>query len=158
VRKYQDSESKWDKHANPSGATFDLGKDGEFKEFTVLIGQHYNESSFTMREAKSALTKKGFNIIHTKNEQEFLDNLDKADVAWIISGNGASLPPNYVERILKYHRSLGGLFIFADNTPYTIHANALLAQMFKDTKCVGCDPGYQTLKVRFCNSFCTYTQ
>jgi hypothetical protein len=28
----------FDKHANPLGSEFDLGKDGQFGEFTVLIG------------------------------------------------------------------------------------------------------------------------
>ena len=38
LKTYQDTESKFDKHANPEGSEYDLGKDGEFKGFNVLIG------------------------------------------------------------------------------------------------------------------------
>ncbi len=39
LKTYQDSESKFDKHANPEGSEYDLGQDGQFKEFNCLIGQ-----------------------------------------------------------------------------------------------------------------------
>src|SRR5262249_45170691 len=72
VAVYRDTESKFDKHANPSGDTFDLGRDGQFKDFTVLIGQFY---SFSMKTPIEALRRKGFTVLHTTNEQSFLQNL-----------------------------------------------------------------------------------
>lgn len=38
ISTYKDEESKFDKHANPEGSEYDLGRDGEFKDFTLLIG------------------------------------------------------------------------------------------------------------------------
>ena len=147
VKIYRDSESKFDKFDNPAGEGFDLGRDGQFKDFTVVIGQWYQ---FDMTKPIAALRKKGFTVVHTTSEKQFLDNLAKADVAWIISGNCWQAPGSgseFVERVYDYSRKLGGLLIFGDNDPYFVHANAVLAKMFPNTECYGSDPGGQCMKV-----------
>lgn len=145
VRDYRDSESKFDSHANPSGEGFDLGRDGQFKEFTVAIGQFY---SFLLENAMSALKKKGFRVLHTNNEQEFIKMLPQADVAWIISGSG-SPSPALVDAVLAYHHSLGGLLIYGDNHPFFGTINPILAKMFPHTQCTGDDSGGQKMQVCF---------
>lgn len=36
----------YDAHNNPLGSNYDLGVDGAFADFTVLVGQFYNDGSF----------------------------------------------------------------------------------------------------------------
>jgi len=53
---YKDSESKFDVHSNPQGAEYDLGRDGEFKDYTILIGQF--DAQCGLNDASIALKKK----------------------------------------------------------------------------------------------------
>jgi len=141
-----------DKHSNPSGSSFDLGQDGQFSEFTVLIGGFVSGAS--MNNPVQALKKKGFQVILENSEKGFLSQLKIADVAWVISGTDPDPKPSptsskesypawksvnrkeFQEEINKYHKSGGGLFLWGDNDPLFEHANAALQRIFQDEEMV----------------------
>jgi len=162
---YKDSESKFDSHANPSGAEFDLGKDGEFSEFVVLIGCFLATS---MANPIGALQKKGFEVILANTEKQFLAHLFDADVAWILSGtdpdtskpktattSGESHPAwktitkeIFTEAVVAFHKLGGALFIWGDNDPFFEHANAILPKILKgEVELVGNDSADKKLKL-----------
>jgi len=128
---YTDSESKFDVYQNPQGEGYDLGKDGEFSEFVVLIGQFY---SFDIANAKKALEKKGFVVILTTETKFFLDALPKADIAIIISGASNTGSKDFAQKVAEFHKAGGALYIWGDNGPYVKHANEVLPLVLNDSK------------------------
>jgi len=116
----------------------------------------------------AALTKKGFKVIEETKENSFIEMLPKVDVAWIISGtdpspmtktatsSGESYPAwktstksNFQTAVLQFHNTGGGLLIWGDNDPLFEHANAVLEQLFKESKVVliGNTPGNKILSI-----------
>ncbi len=109
LQEYRDEESKFDGHANPKGAEYDLGKDGEFADFVVLIGNfdpyspmgcvflclyvclYYYADTLKCSNPTLSLKKKGFTVVEEKSEKRFTELLPTADVAWIISGTDPTL-------------------------------------------------------------------
>jgi len=151
LQNYQDSESKFDKHANPEGSGFDLGKDGEFKEFNILIGRFDAQCGLT--DAEVALKKKGFGVVITQSMADFTASLtSKFHVAWIISGTPQSvqkqLEEKFVNACLKFHENGGGLLVWGDNDPYFGHANVLLPKLLKEkVQLIGNTPGGKALTI-----------
>eukprot|EP00026_Physarum_polycephalum_P007883 Phypoly_transcript_07953.p1 GENE.Phypoly_transcript_07953~~Phypoly_transcript_07953.p1 ORF type:complete len:453 (+),score=69.99 Phypoly_transcript_07953:65-1423(+) len=154
---YRDSESKFDTYANPQGAEYDLGKDGEFGEFVVLLGIFVGAS---LEAPIRALVKKGFRVISTSDEDVFIDNLPNADIAWILSAASPDAKPPYrrayetvkkdqfVEAVLQFHKNGGGLFIWGDNDPLFEHANAVLPKILNsNVQLMGDTPANKTLKL-----------
>lgn len=143
IATYKDEESKFDVHANPQGSEFDLGRDGEFKEYTILIGQFDAQCGLT--DAKAALQKKGFGIVIVNNMQEFIKRLGKCQVAWIISGTPQSVVgpvDEFVKAVVKFHKNGGGLMVWGDNDPYFGHANVVLPKLLDvPVKLIGNTPG-----------------
>jgi len=155
LKEHKDEESKFDKHENPSGSDFDLGKDGEFKEFLILFGSfckgYVPEAT---QKPITALKKKGFKVEETQSERDFINKLksNKYDVAWIISGNtfsDASAKEDFKKAVLEYHQNLGGLFIWGDNNPWFSHANIILPEVTKIPDCIltGDTPGAKVLSI-----------
>jgi hypothetical protein len=79
-----------------SGAEFDLGKNGAFKEFTILVGNFFRHTKELSREifmrkcGRTLETTKGFRVIWSESEEEFIKTLDEnaaIDSAWVISGD-----------------------------------------------------------------------
>jgi len=109
LEQYQDEESKFDTHANPEGVNFDLGRDGKFKKFRVVMGSFYREGIIgtTLAKPAEALKKKGFQTFVTENEKEFIDALDTADVAFLLSGSSwctAVDKDKFVQSIVRFHK------------------------------------------------------
>jgi len=147
IATFKDEESKFDKHANPEGSEFDLGKDGEFTEYTVLIGQF--DMQCGLNDAKSALQKKGFKVIIVTTMEEFTKKLGQCQVAWIISGLSIlqSADP-FIKAVVKFHENGGGLMVWGDNDPYFSHANIVLpALLKKQVKLIGNTPGGYAMKL-----------
>ena len=100
-----------DKHNNLASAAFDLGKDGEFKGNTVVIGLFYN---FEIQNTADALTQKGFDIIVCYDELNFISYLqEKGDVGIIISSGGSFInteEKNFRDAVIAEHKK--GKFIF----------------------------------------------
>jgi len=141
---------EYDKHGNLLSEEFDLGKDGSFNDFWILIGLFPDELETTWNElAKKSLEKKGFNVVVERRENKFIELLrgDKFDVVWLISclkKYDLFNDQEFKNAVFNYHKTGKGLFIFGDNDPYYLHANLVLPEL------VGCslqgnNPGNKTL-------------
>eukprot|EP01112_Ceratiomyxa_fruticulosa_P012218 TRINITY_DN3375_c0_g1_i4.p1 TRINITY_DN3375_c0_g1~~TRINITY_DN3375_c0_g1_i4.p1 ORF type:complete len:510 (+),score=117.43 TRINITY_DN3375_c0_g1_i4:257-1786(+) len=180
------STTKRDAFSNPEGSDFDLGKEGAFDKFTILVGNFFsgiNEKSFLDMPGKK-LQQKGFNIIFTVDKNIFISELEggEVDIAFIISSNTAifhawgglaftgtggkkkkakavaTTPTTFsgeftnqeLAKIEVFHQSGGGLYLWADNVPYTLTVNQVLNFMFPSNPgltLIGNVPGAQDLKV-----------
>jgi len=133
-----------DAHLNPLGRNFDLGHEGSFSMFNVILF-HFLGNSY-WHAAVDALKSKGFTVYLAKDENDFLDNLPYYDEAWIASGSAHTDPTKLVPAIRKYHESGKGLFIWADNDPYYYEANVILKDLL-GIQLKGNDYGNKVLKV-----------
>jgi len=132
-----------DQYSNPIGNNFDLGLEGAFSDFTILIGLFYT----LHLKCEDSLKSKGFNIIIAKTQKEFIDQLSKADVAMIIpnrAGDNTTNEADFLSAVKKYHEAGKGLFLWAENEPFFVQTNWVLNSLF-DTKVFGSDPGQANL-------------
>lgn len=118
----------YDQYGNPTGRKYDLGRDGAYTQFSILIGQFYD---FDMQKPIDALKVKGYQVKHVKTENECIAELasSRHHIAWIISTNQIQ-NPSFTATLTTFHSSGGAIFLFADNTPYTCHASEFLNQKF----------------------------
>lgn len=124
----------YDRYGNPTGREYDLGRDGAFKGYNLLIGQFYSDFQFTdaaMQLPVDALNTKGFQVKWVKTEDAFITELatNLYRVVWIISNAGAP-NPKLTEALLKFHSLGGAIFLFADNVPYVCQASEFLQAKF----------------------------
>lgn len=119
-----------DPHSNPAGREYDLGREGAFSEFKILIFNGIAKDSLEQYIANpvNALRGKGFQVNITRSEEEFAAQLPSHDEAWIISGG--SIRPQvistFVNAVTAFHNAGKGLAIWADNEPLFAHANVVL--------------------------------
>ncbi|CAF1530869.1 unnamed protein product [Rotaria sordida] len=118
----------YDRYGNPTGREYDLGRDGAFMGFNILIGQFYY---FDMQKPIDALKIKGFQVKHVKSEDECITELasNRYQIAWIISGNQIQ-NSKFISALTAFHSAGGAIFLFADNTPYVCHASEFLRTKF----------------------------
>ena len=141
-----------DKYGNAAGTQYDLGRDGAFGDFHVHILYLYLESGLAFKLPQDALCEKGFGVSITNNIEETLLHLKsrKLDILWIISGgtghlSAPLLSSSQKQEIVKFYKSGGGLYIWADNAPFIDHANQILPDIV-GAKLVGCTDGNKVLK------------
>jgi hypothetical protein len=118
----------YDQYGNPTARKYDLGKDGAYVEFSILIGQFYN---FDMQKPIDALKVKGFQVKHVQTENECITELasNRYQIAWIISTLQIQ-NSSFNSALTTFHSSGGAIFLFADNTPYVCHASEFLKAKF----------------------------
>ncbi|CAF2739998.1 unnamed protein product [Rotaria sp. Silwood2] len=124
----------YDRYYNPVGREYDLGRDGAFMNFSILIAQFYSDFQFTdaaMQVPIDELKMKGFEVKHVKNEDECIKELasNHYQVAWIISSN-CTKNPDIISSLTTFHSNGGAIFLFADNIPWVCHANEFLDKKF----------------------------
>lgn len=124
----------YDRFGNPTGREYDLGRDGAFHGYNVLIAQFYSDSQFNdaaMEIPMNALRAKGFNVKLVKTENECIQelSLNSCSIAWIISSITIQ-SPDFIPALTKFHSAGGAIFLFADNHPYVSHAQEFLKGKF----------------------------
>ncbi len=124
----------YDQYGNPTARKYDLGKDGAYVEFSILIAQFFIDSRFNdaaMQKPIDALKVKGFQVKHVKTENECITELasKRYQIAWIISTSQIQ-NPSFIPALTTFHSSGGAIFLFADNTPYVCHASEFLKGKF----------------------------
>jgi hypothetical protein len=128
---------KVDKHGNPEGSVFDLGNNGAFTEFKLIIGKFFNLEGFTKdgfeERVGKALTLKGFQWKCTENEDDFLKELHKNDIAWIISSFSSKIKnSNFVDEVIKFYSSKKHLLLWEDNDSTTgTHTVDVLKKLYQ---------------------------
>eukprot|EP01114_Cavostelium_apophysatum_P006908 TRINITY_DN1848_c0_g1_i2.p1 TRINITY_DN1848_c0_g1~~TRINITY_DN1848_c0_g1_i2.p1 ORF type:complete len:446 (+),score=137.02 TRINITY_DN1848_c0_g1_i2:616-1953(+) len=146
------SPSALDAHNNPSGRSYDLGRENAFNTFEILfyncctMKDHPNVNT-QWDESRKALESKGFRVHIVHNEKDFLDQLENFDEAWICaSPRQPADPKRFKEVITNYHKSGRGLFLWADNDPFYGEVNFILKELI-GTTLTGNTPGDKILKV-----------
>jgi len=130
-----------DSNRNPVGREYDLGIEGAFKVFNIII-IYFHSTEDTYHKCEEALKSKGFNLTIAKNVTEFIEKLHDYDEAWIITG--LPLTDNltkFVEEVTKFHQAGKGVFIWADNEPYIYPSNLLLNSILPGVSISGNTPG-----------------
>jgi hypothetical protein len=139
-----------DKDGNPQGAIFDLGIDGGFTQFKLIIGKFKNNEGFTKKSFENhvgkALTLKGFQWKCIENEDDFLQELPNNDIAWIISWCGSEIKnANFVDEVIKFYNNKKNLLLWEDNDAKTgTHTVDILKKLY-DIQLQGNDPGQQIM-------------
>ena len=118
----------YDRYGNPTGREYDLGRDGAYIGFNILIGQFY---IFDMQKPIDALKIKGFQVKHVTTEDEFLAELasNRYQIAWIISTSQIQ-NPKFISSLTAFQSTGGAIFLFADNIPLVCHACEFLRTKF----------------------------
>ncbi|CAF0976311.1 unnamed protein product [Adineta steineri] len=127
----------YDHFGNPTGREYDLGRDGAFMGFNILIAQFYYDSQFNdtaMQVPIDELKKKGFQVKHIKTEDECITELasNRYQITWIISTSHIQ-NPKFISSLTAFHSGGGAIFLFADNPPYVCHASEFLKTKFDIT-------------------------
>ena len=140
----------FDAFNNPAGTNWDLGKDGKFGNYKVIIGQFYTGEGFTMESFHkypgSILKQKGFKYDVYNDEEQFIQHLNEYNIAWVISDiSSCKNETKFTDAIQTFFRSGKGLFVFADNVPVVVHANAIFKKLFGNMQLVGDFFGTETL-------------
>jgi len=127
-----DNANSYDQHGNPINREYDLGRDGAFIGYRILIGQFY--TSGDMKEPIEALKVKGFQVENVKNEDEFILKLrsNHYQIAWVISSSTIQ-NTTFITTLIDFHSAGGAIFLFADDIPYVAHASEFLNQKFDIT-------------------------
>lgn len=141
-RKPRISYSKWasisnipgalpDKFGNPEGSQYDLGLDGSFVGYKILIVNYCSIASFSCVPA--ALKKKGFTVKVYTGDISVLDlrrELTDACQLWIISQQGVRITPIHYMLIKGFFEKGHGLYIWGDNDPLNDTANYIIGRLF----------------------------
>ncbi|CAF1471969.1 unnamed protein product [Adineta steineri] len=140
--------SKYDRYGNATGREYDLGRDGAFRAYNILIAQLYGDFQFNdaaMQKPIDELNTKGFQVKHVKTEDECIKELasNRYDIAWIISTSHIQ-NSKFISALTAFHSTGGGIFLFADNPPYTCHTSEFLKTKFGITV-DGCYQATQTI-------------
>jgi hypothetical protein len=141
----------YDHYGNPTGREYDLGRDGAFMGFSILIAQFYSDFQFNdaaMQVPIDELKSKGFQVKHVKSENECITELasNRYQIAWIISTSHIQ-NPKFTSALTDFHSAGGAIFLFADNTPFVCHVSEFLQTKFGIT-IEGNYYGGQTLKYK----------
>ncbi|KAL6053042.1 Caltractin [Balamuthia mandrillaris] len=140
-----------DSFSNPQGREYDLGHEGAFGQFSVLVGlfcpDQLSEETF-MKDAGKALGEKGFRVYVTTSEEGFAKNLPANDIGFVISTRTVSEhTPAVAEACWRHHQSGRGLAVWAENAPYFATANEVLKKLSPGTVITGYDSGGKSLSV-----------
>jgi len=140
-----------DKFSNPQGVEYDLGVEGAFANFTILVGAFQPALSQSIFDTNPGprLREKGFNIIFTTGHKEFLAQLPQADVAWILGYTASyteAQKKEFTTAVHEFHETGGGLYLWSDNDPLFVETNWILEDLFK-THVLGNNHGDKVLKV-----------
>lgn len=136
----------YDQYGNPIDSEYDLGRDGAFHNYRILIGQFYTSGDMT--DPIHALKLKGFQVENVKNEIEFIAKLrtNNYQIAWVISSSSIE-SDTFISALTEYHSKGGAIFLFADNLPYICHASEFLHRKF-GIVLTGNHPGNKTLRFK----------
>jgi len=129
--------------------TFDLIKEFAFEGKTIIVMIYYGGiHQYCFCKIIPALKQKGFSVYETFNENDFVANINKFDVAVVISSNGTQERPSMVKACVDFYNGGKSLFLHGDNEPYFGEINKILSGLYVkgDFQLTGNDPGDKILK------------
>lgn len=120
-----------DKFGNPVGA-HGLAADGAFRGKRLLVVGHepvLNSVFAPPNQLLALLERKGFEV-QIQRQQFDPAWLRQTDQIWLFCGPSSLLTPDDVRAIEAFVKEGKGLYLIADNAPYTAEANAIGRQLF----------------------------
>jgi hypothetical protein len=109
-------------------------QNGEFKGKRILIACYYWEGAgldaVPMNHVPKVLREMGFTV-DVLREPKHLPDLGQYDEAWIVSGTGSSFDQSDVAKLSAFLKKGKGVYVLADNTPFTYEANVIGAGLYK---------------------------
>ena len=117
-----------------------LGKEGMFSEYKVAIGYFlfHELNEFFGDTADPELKRRGFNFTVYRDMDKFLDEVMNYDIVWVISNKQiVGDKERFVKGMGEFMKAKKSLFLWADNTPFTTHANAILETYFEGMQLEG---------------------
>ncbi|EGG16417.1 hypothetical protein DFA_09452 [Cavenderia fasciculata] len=136
---------------NPEGSQYDLGVDGAFDTFNVLVGQfsEEKEDSIFAKSLKTTYAKKGFQFKVVTDPKLFVADLadETYDEAVIIPSTNAiksmsGFDLEFTNAVIKFNQQGKGLLLFATNKENT-ETNLVLSSLF-GRKCAVSDTSAET--------------
>ena len=123
----------YDQHGNPQGSSYDLGRDDDYTDCKILIGNLCSDQ-FKIEDVQkpiNALKVKGFQVDYVNTNEEFRSKLESNDynIAWVISNN-SNEDDNLTSTLIDFHSAGGSIFLFADNVPWIHPVNEFLNEKF----------------------------
>jgi hypothetical protein len=123
-----------DSYGNPQGSEYDLAADGSFTGYKIVVLNLCNECNIV--GPRMALEKKGFTVVEYTDANIPSPQMLSAELAgnktqlWLISHRAGFLSAEHIRIITDYFRSGHGVYIWGDNDPYFVDANAVLVPLF----------------------------
>ena len=149
-----DKHAPTDKFGNNTGSVYDLGVDGAFSGYKLLILNQCGDASY-FKAAPQALREKGFDveIIYKDNApssaQQFDRLLSSVNQVWLISADKSMLSTDQIKCLCHYYNQGMGLAIWGDNDPLYVDANRILKELLgSGVYLTGNDPATQVLSSR----------
>jgi hypothetical protein len=128
----------------PSLAWADWVKNGEFKGKRILIACYYWEGaaldSVPMNHVPQVLRDMGFTV-EIQRQPAHLPDLGKYDQVWVVSGQGSTFDKTDVDKLRDHVKKGRGLYLLADNTPFTYEANVFAGAVYGINLAGGYDGG-----------------
>lgn len=152
-----------DRFGNVAGPEYDLSPDDTFKGQSIAVLQFYTGEGFAFNSPMAALKRKGFEVIRWTSMPDletFRKALFKVSQLWVVSGtSGTSWTPTHLDLVQKLVNARKGLFVWADNDPFTADANRILSHLTQTSELTirGNFLGDQVLRVAETNSQAGFT-
>eukprot|EP01105_Mastigella_eilhardi_P006941 TRINITY_DN18435_c0_g1_i1.p1 TRINITY_DN18435_c0_g1~~TRINITY_DN18435_c0_g1_i1.p1 ORF type:complete len:653 (-),score=188.40 TRINITY_DN18435_c0_g1_i1:62-1966(-) len=124
---------------DPSKPLADLGIDGSFIAFSVIVLNRHNAAdSPASKLITTALQKKGFRVEVTDDTSHFIARLVRCDQAWILSSDSAvPLTEDFEEAIRRFHAARKGLALWATGAQTLKESNAALNAVYSGASLEG---------------------
>ena len=140
--KDQVDEPKRDEFGNAEGSEFNLGQGGELSgkvTILVLCGGEAREDAIKSPLAKSIGKRIKVELLKELPEvNEFSEKISTSSQLWLWAGSDRNcLPAPYLEAILNRYQRGMGLFLLADNSPWTGGVESILKAIAKDSTIAG---------------------
>eukprot|EP00035_Acanthoeca_spectabilis_P010594 m.187573 g.187573 ORF g.187573 m.187573 type:complete len:417 (-) comp15071_c0_seq8:220-1470(-) len=122
-----------DKHGNAAGTQYDLAVDGAYAGLKVAVLQLYTGENFDFSHPTAALKQKGFAVhrwTSVPSVEELEAVLEESCQCWLISDKRQKLSDGHLGALQRFFDSSRGLYIWGDNHPFYVDANALSSRLF----------------------------
>eukprot|EP00035_Acanthoeca_spectabilis_P010590 m.187644 g.187644 ORF g.187644 m.187644 type:complete len:415 (-) comp15071_c0_seq17:220-1464(-) len=137
-----------DTHGNAAGTEYDLAVDGAYAGLKVAVIQLY--TGFDFSHPTAALKQKGFDVhrwTSVPSVEELEAVLAESCQCWLISTSSQKLSDGHFGALQRFFDSSRGVYIWGDNDPYYVDANALSSRLF-GVKMSGNEVGCQKVQER----------
>jgi hypothetical protein len=121
---------------------YESDKEEAFGKYKVLVAdfQELHEIGEFEATAGAELVKNGFGYKIIDDEEDFVEDASQYDIIWIISSHEFDDDDDYQQYLKTTDRLFNekkSFYIWADNSPYTVHANIFLERHFDGMRLSG---------------------